>query len=1565
MSDAVGAEIASDAAVNDLLASANAAADVANAAIENAEQASETLAANANPTSADVATAQNAIDSADAAIATAADSASAYESAAAAAGETLADTTLVGSTDAAQTTLSDAVGAEIASDAAIEDMISDLSQLTIAANNAADTANAAADSSATVTAAADANPTPENLATAQAAQSAADTAASAATNAANSLQSAIDSLNATANAAGETVDTTVAQNAATNANEASQNATDVGMVVNDRISNVSDSDATANSVSENVADGTYSGVTLSAVDVDGDAITYSVADGVPFAVNENGEVVTNGAIDFEATTSYTFDVTATSADGTSSTQSVTIDVNDIVENLAPETTNGAITMNEDAAHVFSSSDFGMFSDADGDVIAAVKIESAPDTGTITLNGVAIVANTEISIADINNGNLIFTPDHDSDADTSFNFQVSDGVSWSDTATTSINVASVADTPVNVSLDVSRDDTNIVIDSDVNIIENGDTTSLSTTEGVAYSMSFNYSGNEVVGVYLGDALVGTVDGSTTSDATHTLNIAGVGAPADLTFKDADGNPFSAVSDAFMSPAETMIEYSVDVSASLSDTDGSESLSIVLSGLPDGATLPVGQAGLEAGTWVIETDGTSIDFNDIKMYIPESSDTFELTATAIATDTDGNERVSVTDMVVDVELNTAATSTDDAVAGVEDTTLVLGVNDFGSYSDENGDAFSGVKITELPENGTLRLLGQDLEAGQDNAVTVGAEISLADVALGNLVFVPEANFSGDAAFGFRVSDGSSWSDATYHNTMSVAAVADAPIVTLEIGTPQMIAGSSTPISVSESFDSGWSGNSLSTSSSTEYGVTTSSMNIDGGQTATKTFTGLEPNAEVTVSFELTNESSWDISFYRGFFGGSSDTFNVFVNDGSTAVFSHAGEYNNTVTFTATTDAYGEIKVNLDANSSKSKESATITDFVLTGSAGSEAQIVYPVDIVASLGADLSETLLDLTLTGIPTDATLYANGVEVSVLNGEAALTQDQLSAGNITMTLPESATQEFNLSASVASVDGTDSIASSASVTYAPVDSVPEATNEVVNIAVEAPALENTASQIDTNVVLTLDLSGSMGWDGDAQTSGVQERLELAKDAIRDMLNSYDGMGDVSVKLTTFASSGSSSAWMSATDAMGVIEGLQASGRTNYEDAVYETYTNFGTPPAADRTIGFFISDGEPTVENNEGRDASGNTGTDAQSGWLDSSYKDAWTSFAENNLDELNIVGIGTGITNTTYLDMLGEADNGLVKVNVFVVEDVTQLSEYLTPKVEVASGNIMDNVDFGADGAGGLSAITIDGQSYSADTFPADGLNAANGKLVLDFDTGEYTYTVVGTNGLQDYSETFVVTAVDKDGDAVDFNLTMNVSVGENTNVTGDASSSINTTDGSDNVTIDGDITSGANVSTNAGDDTVTLGGTIDGGSTLDLGVGDDTANLTSNSVNLGGIIDGGEGFDALSFSDDISIDFSGLADNISNIESVDLGAGAQNITSLSIADVLEMTDTDNTLRIDGDSSDHISLNTNTDGSGEWTLGDFKTDAETGVTYQEATGIEGDSTITLEISTEIHIDQN
>ena len=213
---------------------------------------------------------------------------------------------------------------------------------------------------------------------------------------------------------------------------------------------------------------------------------------------------------------------------------------------------------------------------------------------------------------------------------------------------------------------------------------------------------------------------------------------------------------------------------------------------------------------------------------------------------------------------------------------------------------------------------------------------------------------------------------------------------------------------------------------------------------------------------------------------------------------------------------------------------------------------------------------------------------------------------------------------------------------------------------------------------------------------------------------------------------------------------------------------------------------------------------------------------------------------------------------------------------------------------------------------------------------------------------------------------------------------------------EGDDSVSIDR-VEADATIDTGAGNDDVTLkdiSGRFDDGK-VDLGSGDDSLTLHDNLHGVDAQFDLGEGEDSVTFEDSGSssssfgfemghMPFGGGAHhgfgfhgmdlhdgmeidlsetNLKNVEEINLGHGSQDI-SLNIDDVLEVTDDDNILRINGDHLDTLSLDDN-NGETEWKLGDFKTDEETGATYQEVIGVEDDTTVTLEVNTDIQIDQS
>jgi T1SS-143 domain-containing protein len=107
------------------------------------------------------------------------------------------------------------------------------------------------------------------------------------------------------------------------------------------------------------------------------------------------------------------------------------------------------------------------------------------------------------------------------------------------------------------------------------------------------------------------------------------------------------------------------------------------------------------------------------------------------------------------------------------------------------------------------------------------------------------------------------------------------------------------------------------------------------------------------------------------------------------------------------------------------------------------------------------------------------------------------------------------------------------------------------------------------------------------------------------------------------------------------------------------------------------------------------------------------------------------------------------------------------------------------------------------------------------------------------------------------------------------------------------------------------------------------------------------GSLIDGRGGDDTIQLRYAETLSGEELADNLRNIEVIDMtGRGADRITSLSIEDVLNMTDSRNTLRISGDAEDSVQLELD----GGWSTG------ETNAGYITYTGMHNGNTVTLEV---------
>jgi hypothetical protein len=121
---------------------------------------------------------------------------------------------------------------------------------------------------------------------------------------------------------------------------------DIGAFERIGIGPLSDSDAAANQVTENAANGTVVGMTALATDPDvGDSVTYDLVDsaGGRFAIDAITGVVpvaNSSLIDFEVATNRTIIVRATSSDTSNSTMLVTVNVLPVNDNTPTITSNG-------------------------------------------------------------------------------------------------------------------------------------------------------------------------------------------------------------------------------------------------------------------------------------------------------------------------------------------------------------------------------------------------------------------------------------------------------------------------------------------------------------------------------------------------------------------------------------------------------------------------------------------------------------------------------------------------------------------------------------------------------------------------------------------------------------------------------------------------------------------------------------------------------------------------------------------------------------------------------------------------------------------------------------------------------------------------------------------------------------------------------------------------------------------------------------------------------------------------------------------------------------------------
>jgi VCBS repeat-containing protein len=373
------------------------------------------------------------------------------------------------------------------------------------------------------------------------------------------------------------------------------------------------------------------------------------------------------------------------------------------------------------------------------------IDNAPAQLTITALSINSGNGT---LVNNNDGTWTYTPALNDDSAVSFNYTVSDGgLTASSTATLDITPVNDAPVAVNDTLTTNQNTATTyaagqLLGNDTDI-EGAALTIASVTSATGGSAVLNANGSVTFtpnANFSGAASFGytATDGSLAGNpATVTVNVVTTQNNQPVIGGDTTG---TVTEDA--APV-----LSTAGALTISDADPGQS-----------AFIASGVTG-NYGTFTIDTAGNwrySADDNQAAIQ--------QLAAGATLTETFAVRSADLTTQNVVITIagvNDAPVAADQNVSIADNGSYVLKVSDL-HFTDSDGDKLVKVRVTALPNDGML-MLG-------NNAVALNQEVLAADIAAGNLRFVPRTGIpvQETTAIGFQVNDGT---DYSANHTLSV--------------------------------------------------------------------------------------------------------------------------------------------------------------------------------------------------------------------------------------------------------------------------------------------------------------------------------------------------------------------------------------------------------------------------------------------------------------------------------------------------------------------------------------------------------------------------------------------------------------------------------------------------------------------------------------------------------------------------------------------------------------------------------------------------------------------------
>ncbi|MGC4098032.1 MAG: cadherin domain-containing protein [Nitrospira sp.] len=513
----------------------------------------------------------------------------------------------------------------------------------------------------------------------------------------------------------------------------------------------------ANTVAENVANGTIVG-TVSGTDPDsGDTKAYTLTDtaGGRFAVDSSTGVVTvadGTLLNYEAATSHSVTVRVTDSGGLTYTQSFTINVTNV--NEAPSALN--LSANTVAENVANGTVVGTVSGTDPD---------SGDTKAYTLTDTAggrFAVDSSTGVVTVVDGTLL---NYEAATSHSVTVRVTDSGGLTYTQSFTINVANVNEAPSALNLSANTVAENVANGTVVGTVsgtdpDSGDTKAYTLTDTAGGRFAVDSSTGVVT---VADGTLLNYEAATSHSVTvRVTDSGGLTYTQSFTINVTNVNEApSALNLSANTVAENVANGTVVGTVSGTDPDSGDTKAYTLTDTAGG------RFAVDSSTGVVTVaDGTLLNYEAATSH----------SVTVRVTDSGGlTYTQSFTINVTNV--NEAPTGTDVTIWINEDTMHTLTTTNFGFSDVDVGDSLNTVRIDTLPLAGVLTLSGVDVMANQI--------ITLVDIVAGDLVFTPEtdANGLGYASFTFSVQDSNNSYDPQPNTlTINVTAEDDAPVNTV---------------------------------------------------------------------------------------------------------------------------------------------------------------------------------------------------------------------------------------------------------------------------------------------------------------------------------------------------------------------------------------------------------------------------------------------------------------------------------------------------------------------------------------------------------------------------------------------------------------------------------------------------------------------------------------------------------------------------------------------------------------------------------------------------------------